>query len=39
MLKFLKNFFDDGHMFIDLYEAQHSPDSKAITIFLNKYYI
>lgn len=37
MLKFIQLFFEKDHFFWDLYEAQRSPDSKAMTNLFNQY--
>ena len=31
MMKFVKSLFSGDHFFWDLYEAEHSPDSRAMT--------
>lgn len=37
MFKILKSFFVDDHFFFDLYQAQRSPDSKAMTMLFEQY--
>ena len=37
MLNLIKSFFDTDHFFWDLYEAERSPDSKAMTALFEAY--
>ena len=37
MRKFIQLFFRKDHFFWDMYEAQRSPDSKAITFLIEQY--
>ncbi len=37
MLKLLKSIFGTDHFFFDLYEAERSPDRKAMTDLFDQY--